>query len=283
MKNIHIFSLISIFFIVLAGCAQTSNTSTSDRNTSENTSDEKESVVLKIGAASTPHAEILEFIKPSLEEEGITLEIQVINDGIQTNEQTANKELDANFFQHTPFLDQTNKDSGLGLVKVAGIHIEPFGAYSKKIDSIDKLSDGAKIAIPNDPVNFSRALELFAANSIIELDQEKSDGTNYTIKDIKNNPKKLEFLAVDGPLLSRALDDAEVSAINTNYALEAKLKLKEDALFIEGEHSPYVNILVARPDNKNSEPIQKLAKALTSEEVRKFIEEKYEGAVVPAF
>ncbi|MDQ0246683.1 D-methionine transport system substrate-binding protein [Bacillus fengqiuensis] len=282
MKKIQWLVLFTVFLIILGGCGQAS-TSSSKSEKEEQVSGEPKNITLKIGASSTPHAEILEFIKPTLEKQGVNLDIQVINDGIQTNEQTANKELDANYFQHTPFLDQTNKDGDLNLVKVAGVHIEPFGVYSKKIKSIDELSDGAKIAIPNDPVNFSRALELFAANGILELDKEKSADNNYTIQDISKNNKKLEFIPVDGPLLARALDDVEASAINTNYALEVGLNPKEDALIIEGDKSPYVNILVARPDNKDSEPIQKLAKALTTEEVRRFIENQYKGAVVPAF
>lgn len=168
-------------------------------------------------------------------------------------------------------------------MKVVGVHIEPFGVYSKKIKSIDELPKGAKIAIPKDPVNFSRALQLFAANGLIELNESSNTNKNYTVQDIKKNEKKLQFIPVDGPLLVRSLDDVEAAAINTNYALEAGLKPKKDALIIEGDKSPYVNILVARPDNKDSDAIQKLAKALTSPEVKKFIEDKYDGAVVPAF
>lgn len=162
-----------------------------------------------------------------------------------------------------------------------GVHIEPFGVYSKKIKSIGELSDGAKVAIPKDPVNFSRALQLFAANNIIELDGSKSG--DYTIEDITKNDKKIEFIAVDSPLLVHSLDDVEASAINTNYALEGGLKPLDDALIIEGKDSPYVNILVARPDNKDDKAIQKLANALTTEKVKEFILDKYEGAVVPAF
>ncbi|WP_342772452.1 MetQ/NlpA family ABC transporter substrate-binding protein [Oceanobacillus arenosus] len=242
---------------------------------------ENEEVTLKVGAASVPHAEILEFIAPDLEEDGVKLEIVSSTDGIQTNQQTADGDLDANFFQHTPYLEQVNKDSGLDLVVVKGIHIEPFGVYSKKIDSIDNLSDGAQIAIPNNPSNFSRALTLFAENGIIELDEAKSG--DYTIEDITKNDKNLEFVPVDAPLLVHSLEDVEASAINTNYALEAEFKPLEDSLIIEGADSPYVNVLVSRPDNKDSESIQKLAAALTTEKVKDFILEKYEGAVVPAY
>lgn len=281
MKKIKWLSVtfLALLVLVLGACGKDEKTASSSSKDSK--TDEKKEVTLKISASSTPHAEILKYIAPDLEKEGVKLDIVITEDGIQTNQQTANGELDANYFQHTPYLEQVNKDSGLDLVKVVGVHIEPFGVYSKKIKSIDELSNGAKVAVPKDPVNFSRALQLFAANHIIELNSAKTG--DYTVEDITKNDKKIEFVPVDGPLLVRSLDDVEASAINTNYALEAGFKPKEDALIIEGIDSPYVNILVSRPDNKNDEAIQKLAKALTTEKVKKFIEDKYDGAVVPAF
>ncbi|MCO0596375.1 MetQ/NlpA family ABC transporter substrate-binding protein [Peribacillus butanolivorans] len=277
MKKIKWLSvtILTVVLLVLGACGNNEQTSL------ESKGDKDEEVTLKISAASIPHAEILEFIAPDLERQGVKLEVVISTDGIQTNQQTANKELDANFFQHTPYLEQVNKDSGLNLVNVKGVHIEPFGVYSKKIKSIGELSDGAKVAVPKDPVNFSRALQLFAANNIIELDSSKSG--DYTIEDITKNDKKIEFIPVDSPLLVHSLDDVEASAINTNYALEGGLKPLDDALIIEGKDSPYVNILVARPDNKDDKAIQKLANALTTEKVKEFILDKYEGAVVPAF
>jgi D-methionine transport system substrate-binding protein len=260
---------------VLTGCGKEEKVTASNAT--------KKETVLKVGASSTPHAEILKFIEPKLEKQGVKLKIVVINDGIQTNQQTANGELDANYFQHTPYLNQVNKDSGLDLVSVKGVHIEPFGVYSKKINSIHDLSKGAKVAIPKDPVNFSRALQLFAAKGLIELDKSKKGAYSYTVNDIVKNEKNLQFIGVDGPLLVRSLDDVEAAAINTNYALEGGFKPKKDALIIEGNKSPYVNILVSKKSRKNDESIQKLAKALTTDDVRKFIEEKYNGAVVPAF
>lgn len=261
----------------MAGCGVDKKTSASTNNS------QQKQVVLKVGASSTPHAEILKFIEPQLEKQGIKLDIIVINDGIQTNQQTADGEMDANYFQHTPYLNQVNKDSGLDLVSVRGIHIEPFGVYSKKIKSIQDLPHGAKIAIPKDPVNFSRALQLFAANGLIELNQQKAGTFNYTLNDITTNEKHLQFIGVDGPLLVRSLDDVDAAAINTNYALEGGFKPKKDALIIEGDHSPYVNILVTKKSRLNDPNIQKLANALTTKEVKKFIEDKYQGAVVPAF
>ncbi|MFE4812136.1 MetQ/NlpA family ABC transporter substrate-binding protein [Peribacillus simplex] len=277
MKKIKWLSVtvLTVVLLILGACGSNEQTS------SESKGDKDEEVTLKISAASIPHAEILEFIAPDLEKQGVKLDVVISTDGIQTNQQTADKELDANFFQHTPYLEQVNKDSGLNLVNVKGVHIEPFGVYSKKIKSIGELSDGAKVAVPKDPVNFSRSLQLFAANNIIELDGSKSG--DYTIEDITKNAKKIEFIPVDSPLLVHSLDDVEASAINTNYALEGGLKPLDDALIIEGKDSPYVNILVARPDNKDDKAIQKLANALTTEKVKEFILDQYEGAVVPAF
>ncbi|WHY98224.1 MetQ/NlpA family ABC transporter substrate-binding protein [Peribacillus simplex] len=277
MKKIKWLSVtvLTVVLLILGACGSNEQTS------SESKGDKDEEVTLKISAASIPHAEILEFIAPDLEKQGVKLDVVISTDGIQTNQQTADKELDANFFQHTPYLEQVNKDSGLNLVNVKGIHIEPFGVYSKKIKSIGELSDGAKVAVPKDPVNFSRSLQLFAANNIIELDGSKSG--DYTIEDITKNANKIEFIPVDSPLLVHSLDDVEASAINTNYALEGGLKPLDDALIIEGKDSPYVNILVARPDNKDDKAIQKLANALTTEKVKEFILDQYEGAVVPAF
>ena len=177
--------LIMLVSLLLGACGKGEQASTS----SKEKADKSKQVTLKISASSTPHAEILEHIKPDLEKEGVKLDIVITQDGIQTNQQTADKELDANFFQHTPYLKQVNKDSGLDLVKVVGVHIEPFGVYSKKIKSIDELSKGAKVALPKDLVNFSRGLLLFADNGLIKLTSLKNG--NYTLEDITENEKNI--------------------------------------------------------------------------------------------
>ena len=245
-------------------------------------SGDEEIEVLRISAASTPHGELLELIAEDLEAEGIELEVDLSTDGVQTNRQTADGEYDANFFQHTPYLNQVNEDIGLDLVEVAGIHIEPFGFYSKTYNSIDEVAQGTEVAIPNDPVNLSRALQLLEANDIIQLDTTEKT-SDFTVADIVENELDLEFKTLDGPLLPRALDDLDLVAINTNYALEIDLDPLEDALIIEGSESPYVNILVSTPDKADTEAIQKLAEALQSDKVRTYIENEYDGAVVPVF
>ena len=236
---------------------------------------------LNVAATAVPHAEILEFIKPQLAEQGVDLKVKVFTDYVQPNIQVAEKRLDANFFQHQPYLDEFNKGKGTELVSVAGVHIEPFGAYSSKLKSLDELPKGANVVIPNDATNGGRALLLLAKAGVITLGE--GAGITATPKDIAENPKNIKVRELEAATLPRVLTQVYLALINTNYALEAKLNPTEDALFIEGSDSPYVNILVARPDNKDSAAMQKLAAALHSEEVRKFIEEKYQGAVVPAF
>lgn len=236
---------------------------------------------LVVAATPIPHAEILELVKPTLAKEGVDLEIKVFTDYVQPNVQVAEKRLDANYFQTLPYLENFNKGKGTNLVTVIGVHVEPIGGYSKKIKNISELKDGAVVAIPNEGSNSGRALLLLQKNGLITL----KDPTNAlsTPKDIVSNPKNLKFKELESALLPRVLDQVDLDVINTNYALEAGLNPAKDALIIEDAKSPYVNFLVARPDNKDSDAIQKLAKALTSPEVKAFIEKKYNGAVVPAF
>ena len=236
---------------------------------------------LVVAATPVPHAEILELIKPTLAKEGVDLEIKVFTDYVQPNVQVAEKHLDANYFQTLPYLESFNTGKGTTLQTVIGVHVEPFGGYSKKVKSLSELKDGATIAIPNEGSNSGRALILLQKAGLIEL----KDPTNAvsTPKDIAKNPHNFKFKELESALLPRVLDQVDLDMINTNYALEAGLNPATDALIIEGADSPYVNFLVARPDNKDSVAIQKLAKALTSPEVKAFIAEKYKGAVLPAF
>lgn len=236
---------------------------------------------LTVGATAVPHAELLEFVKPALAKQGVELDIKVFTDYVQPNVQVAEKRLDANFFQHKPYLDEFNKGKGTNLVSVAGVHVEPFGAYSQKVKKLADLKEGATVAIPNDATNGGRALLLLAKAGLITL----KDASNIlaTSKDIASNPKKLKFRELEAATLPRVLNQVDLALINTNYALEAKLNPSKDALVIEGGESPYVNILVSRADNKDNAALKKLAAALTTPEVKKFIQEKYKGAVVPAF
>ena len=236
---------------------------------------------LSVAATAVPHAEILEFVKPTLAKEGVELNIKVFTDYVQPNVQVAEKRLDANFFQHQPYLDEFNKSRGTELVSVAGVHVEPFGAYSSKHKSLNELPQGANVVIPNDATNGGRALLLLDKAGVIGL--KDGAGITATPKDIAENPKKIKIRELEAATLPRVLTQVDLALINTNYALEAKLDPAKDALVIEGSDSPYVNILVARPDDKDSEDMKKLVAALHSPEVKAYILEKYKGAIVPAF
>ena len=236
---------------------------------------------LTVAATPVPHAEILEFVKPVLAKEGVDLKVKVFTDYVQPNVQVAEKRLDANFFQHQPYLDEFNKAKGTSLVSVTGVHLEPLGAYSSKFKKIEELPSGANVVIPNDATNGGRALLLLAKAGVIKL--KDSSNILSTTKDITENPKDLKFRELEAATIPRVLTQVDLALINTNYALEAKLDPSKDALVIEGSDSPYVNILVAREDDKDSEAMKKLVAALHTPEVKAFILEKYKGAVLPAF
>ncbi|SMO66418.1 MetQ/NlpA family ABC transporter substrate-binding protein [Melghirimyces algeriensis] len=242
--------------------------------------DKDEEQVLEVGATQVPHAEILEQVKPELKKKGIQLEIVVLQDYVTPNKAVEEGELDANFFQHVPWMKATNEERGWHLKKVTGVHIEPMGAYSKKIKKISELKKGATVAIPNATSEMTRVLLLLDKEGLIELDNRKGD---KKLKNIKENPKNLKFKTLESAALPRFLGEVDLAVINTNYALQADLNPVKDALFIEGKDSPYVNVLAVKEGNENDKRVKELAKALHSPKIKKFIEEKYKGAVVPAF
>ncbi len=233
---------------------------------------------LKIGATPVPHAEILEFAKPILAKEGVNLEIIEFNDYVQPNLATDDGSIDANYFQHKPYLDSFNKDHNLNLVSVAAIHIEPIGLYSKKIKNIDQLKDGATIAIPNDPTNGGRALILLANKGLIKL--KDINNVSSTVFDIVENKKNLKFVELEAAILPRSISDVDAAIINTNFAIPANLNPLKDAIILEGADSPYANIIATREDNTQNEDLQKLVKFLQSQEAKDFINNKYNGAIV---
>ncbi|GGY02343.1 MetQ/NlpA family ABC transporter substrate-binding protein [Paludibacterium paludis] len=238
-------------------------------------------VKLTVAASPVPHAQILEALKPQLARQGVELDVKVFNDYVLPNTQVEEKRIDANFFQHIPYLTEFNKNRGTHLVVASkAIHIEPFGGYSTRIKKLADLPSGATIAIPNDPTNAGRALALLAQNGVISL--KNPNAIASTVKDITANPKKVVIRELEAATLPRVLGQVDLALINANYALEAKLVPTRDALFLE-KKTPYANLLVARPDNKDSDAVKKLAAALASPEARKFIEEKYKGSVIPAF
>lgn len=274
-------ALVSLALVTVLGACGSKPADNASETGGTTGGSKQETVTLKVGASPAPHAKILEHIKPALEKEGVNLEIVEFTDYVLPNTQVDSKEIDANFFQHKPYLDNQIKERKLNLESVIAVHVEPLGAYSKTIKSVDELKDGAVVAIPNDPSNGGRALSLLSKNGIIKLADETK--LEATAKDIVENPKNIQFKEVEAAMLPRMLDELDLAVINTNYALEAGLDPTKDALFIEDKENPYANLLVARPDNKDSDAIQKLAKALTSEDVKTFIEQEYKGAVIPAF
>ena len=264
--------------LLLTGCGGGGDTPAKTDDKKAATSE----VTLKIGATPVPHAELLEEIKPDLKEQGINLEIVEFNDYVQPNIALNDKELDANFFQHEPYLNDFIKEhKDVKLKNAGGIHIEPMGIYSKKIKDLRELPEGATVSIPNDPTNGGRALLLLQKAGLLKL----KDGVNEmaTVQDIVDNPKNLKIQEVEAAQLPRTLEDVDISIINTNFAMNADLNPVNDALFIEDKTSPYVNIIAVRDGDENRDDIKKLLAALKSDKIKKFIEDKYKGAIVPAF
>jgi len=258
---------------LLAGCAQEAETTTTEASDT--------TVVLKIGATPVPHSELLELVSEDLAQEGVTLEIVEFTDYVKPNIALNDGEIDANFFQHLPYLDSFINERGLDLQSVAKIHVEPLGFYSESLTDITALEDGSTIAIPSDGVNGGRALILLQTNGLIKLKEGYS--LEATELDIVENPKNLKFKALEAAQLPRILPDVDGAVINGNFALEAGFVPTEDAVLLEGSESPYVNILVTRTDNAEAKGIQELIDALQSEKVKAYILENYGGGVVPAF
>ena len=246
--------------------------------------DKGDAKTIRVGATPAPHAAILEEVKPLLEKEGYTLEIVEFDDYIQPNEAVEDGSLDANYFQHITYMNDFNVEHGTHLVSAAGIHYEPFGIYAGQVSSLADLPDGAKIAIPNDGTNEARALLLLEQEGLIKM--KEGVGLSATKTDIAENPHNFDIYEVEARLTPTVLQDVAVSVINGNYAIDAGLKVSE-ALAVEAADGTaadaYVNVLAVKEGSENNEAIQALVKALQSEEVRTFIQETYDGAVVPLF
>ena len=233
-----------------------------------------------VGATPFPHKDLLMVAKPLLAKEGFTLVVKEFSDYIQPNVALAEKNLDANFFQHIPYLENMNKEKGLKLAWVAKVHIEPLGLYSKKITKLEELKKGDLVAVPSDPTNGARALRLLEAHGLIKL----KPGALVTVKDVVENPRGLQLKELDAAQLPRTLMDVTASVINTNFASEAGLIPSRDAIVIEGKDSPYANVIVVRAADKDSAKTKALVKAMQSPEVRAFIEKDLEPkGIVPAF
>jgi len=266
MKKLTAVSLILVLLLaVLSGCS----------------GDTSEENIIRIGVTPEPHSRLVNLVKDDLEAEGITLEVIEFTDYVKPNLALADGELDANFFQHQPYLDDFAEAEGLDLVSIGNVHVEPMALYANEAESVDELQEGAEIAIPNDTVNGGRALILLQNNGLITLNE--GAGLEATENDIAENPHNFVFTALEAAALPRVLDEVDAAVINGNFALQAGLNPINDGILIEGENSPYANIVVVRAGEENEEKYQKLIEALQSEKVKNFIEENYEGGVVPAF
>lgn len=271
--------LVTMFLLILTGCGQ-NNDETKDKD-SEKAVSEKEEVTLKVASLIPPMTEILDLVKPKLAEEGINLEMVVLGDNVQPNTALAAKEVDANFFQHVPYMEEFNRSNDAELVPIVPIYFANYGVYAKENKSMDELPKGAVIAIANDVSNIDRSLSLLAQHGVITL-KEKT-GPYYTQADITDNPKSYKFEEVDLLMLARMYDDADAVVMTPAYAAPLGLTPKSDALLTEGVENDFAITLVARKDNAESEPIQKLAKVMTSPEVREFLEKNYDETAIPAF
>lgn len=258
-----------LVILLLAGCAKGG----------------KDDKIIKIAASPSPHAEILAICEEILKEKGYTLEVIEFSDYIQPNIVVDSGEMDANYFQHKPYLDQFNKDNNTNLSSVAIIHYEPFGVYAGKKNSLESLTEKSKVAVPNDVTNEARALLLLEAQGLIKL--KENIGLGATKNDIVENPKKLDIVELEAAQIPRSLQDVDVAVINGNYAIEAGLNVGTDALAIEDKSSiaatTYANIIAVKAGNENKDSIKALIDALKSDKVKKYIEDTYEGAVVPSF
>lgn len=273
-KKIALILVLALTVFALAACG---GGETEDEGTADTS-------VLKIGASTVPHAEILEFVKPMLAEQGIDLQITEYTDYVIPNTAVESHELDANYFQHVPYLTSFNEENGTHLVSAVGVHYEPMGLFAGKTATLDALADGATIAVPNDPTNEARALLLLEQEGLIKL--KDGIGLDATPNDIVENTKNIKFFEAEAAAVARSIQDVDYAIVNGNYALEAGLKVT-DALAIESADSEaaqtFANIVAVYEGDEDRPEVQALITALTSEEARAFIEENYQGAVVPVF
>ncbi|GAA0499940.1 methionine ABC transporter substrate-binding lipoprotein MetQ [Salinibacillus aidingensis] len=292
MKKLFTLLFVSLFVFVLAACGGQDSTqedtngddSQTEGNTTEQAEEsEEEATTITVGATAIPHSEVLEEAKPLLEEKGINLNIETYDEYILPNRDLSEGRIDANYYQHTPFLNQQKEEFDYDFASLGGIHIEPMGVYSKNINSVEEIPDGTTVILSNSVADHGRILALFEREGLISF-KDGVDPQSATLDDITENPKDLKFDAkYEAATLPQYYEREEdvLVAINTNYAIEAGLQPSKDALILEGSESPYANLVVTKSENKDSEALQTLVEVLRSEEIQSFMEEKYNGAIVP--
>ena len=273
--------LAGVLAAALTGCGGSDKGGDSGSDSGSGSGDSGSKSV-KVAASATPHAEILEEAKGLLEAEGYELEVTVFNDYVQPNEVVESGDFDANYFQHIPYLESFNEEKGTHLVNAGGIHYEPFGIYPGTKKSLDELAEGDAIAVPNDTTNEARALLLLQDNGVITL--KEGAGLNATVNDIEENVKNVEIVELEAAQVSRVVDEVAFVVLNGNYALEGGYSVKSDAIAYEQSDSEaaktYVNVIAAKEGNEENEAVQALVNVLKSDDIKKFIDEKYDGAVI---
>jgi len=283
-RIVLVLSIISLLClsIILGGCSKEESEGGNVTGTNPPAGGQPEQPkVVKIGATEVPHSEILEFAEPLFEKENIKVDVIIFNDYVQPNIQLSDKQLDANFFQHIPYLEDFSAERNLDLTWIAKVHIEPMGIYAGKVNKLEELKEGDQIGIPNDATNGGRALLLLETAGLIKL--KDGVGVKATVLDVAENPKKLKITELNAEVLPRSKEDLAVAVINGNFAVQAGLSPQKDALFLEDSDSPYVNVLAVRTADKDNETLKKVAKVLNSDEVKQFILDKYKDVFVPAF
>lgn len=283
MKKFLSFLVLSVFVLALAACGSKEETTTKNKTAGDEAAEESETVKLTVGASNGLHDLILEQAKPILAEQGIELDIKPYQDYVMPNQDLESGDLDANYFQHIPYLETEIAQKGYDFVNAGGIHIEPMGIYSTKYKSVDELPDGATIIISNNPAEEGRFLSLLEAQGLIKL-KDGIDKSAATLDDIVENPKNLVIDNSSAPeMLVTYYEEGEGDAviINSNFAIDAGISPIEDSIAIEGSDSPYVNIIAVRSEDKDNEAIKKLVEVLHTKEIQDFILEEWDGAVVP--
>lgn len=272
-KKAFAFTAVAALCLFAAGCGSTDNTSSN-----ANASQEKKEVTL--GVTPGPQAEIAEEVKKEAAKQGITIRVMEFSDYVTPDVALSNKEIDMNSYQHKPFMDNLVKDKGLKIASVGNTVIAPIGLYSHKIKSLDEIKDGDTVAVPNDPTNGARGILLLQQAGLIKV----KDGVKYpTATDVAENPKHLQIKELEAAQIPRSLDDVTFAAINTNFAMDAGLDPVHDAFFREDKDSPYANILAVHEDDVNNATLQKIVKIYQSDTIKKYIEDHFKGALIPAF
>lgn len=269
VKKLLAAGLITALCAFVAGCGSSNDSAGSGK---------KE---IKMGVTAGPQAEIMDEVAKEAEKQGITIKVTEFNDYVQPDKALAAGDLDMNSIQHQPFLDNMVNKQGMKLVSIGKTILMPMAAYSKKYKSIDEIPDGAQVTIPNDPSNGARALLLIQKAGLIKL--KNGDSIDATVADITENPKNLKFVELDAAQVPRSLDDTDIACVNTNYALPAGLNPQSDSIYLESKDSPYACVMVVRQGDENNETYKKVLAIYQSDPIKKFIEEKYQGSIVPAF